>query len=121
MNAEGEGPGLSYYLCSALSGGVWELIAYFLGHRAVGPTIWGGVLASPLVGLFVGWAGQRFGALLSFKLGLVSLVSLYVSAALFGLATGLYDFAIGHKGRVLSEVIFGPVLWVPGGSPLPAM
>ncbi len=44
-----------YYSLSAASGLIWGGIAYFLGGQWLS-AIWGGIIASPLIGLMVGLA-----------------------------------------------------------------
>jgi hypothetical protein len=97
-----------------LSGAVWGLVALALGHRALGRPIWGGVIASPLIGVIVGVGFRWIRNLGTVRRVLASLLSLCVAAALFALAVGLFDAATGARGRVLSEVILQPVpavLW----------
>jgi hypothetical protein len=106
-------------LLSLFSGCVWGGIAYLLGYGALGRLIWGGILASPLIGLAAGrtalwlrpssWLGSKLGR------AFASLVGLYVAASLFALAVGVFDWMTGdtqHRmaGAVVMQSIIG-VLW----------
>ena len=84
--------GSRYYSLCAVSGFAWGGIAYYLGHPWP-PCIWGGILASPLIGLVVGLAylpAYRFRV--GFRI-LLALVALYIAVALFGIALGICDQA----------------------------
>ena len=39
---------------SAASGLMWALIAWFIGYRAFGYRIWGGIVMAPLIGILIG-------------------------------------------------------------------
>jgi hypothetical protein len=39
---------------SAASGLMWALIAWFIGYRAFGHRIWGGIVVAPLIGIVIG-------------------------------------------------------------------
>ena len=39
---------------SAASGLMWALIAWFIGYRAFGNRIWGGIVMAPLIGILIG-------------------------------------------------------------------
>ena len=39
---------------SATSGLMWALIAWFIGYRAFGYRIWGGIVIAPLIGILIG-------------------------------------------------------------------
>lgn len=109
--------GTRYYALCAASGGAWAIIAYVIGHQAMQRIIWGGMVVSPLIGLGVGALyrpAYRFPAAARFAM---SLLTLYVAAALFGLASGLFDAARGLPGgarRITSAVILQDIsgtLW----------
>jgi hypothetical protein len=102
------------YLLSIASGGVWGGIAWWLGHDAFGRVIWGGVIASPLIGLFMGWASKRYQRDSTLARVGASLVGLYVAATLFGLAVGVFDLLIGEN-RIVLEVILQSVIAVLWG------
>lgn len=101
-----------YHALSILSGCAWGGIAYLLGRGAMGPVILGGVLASPLIGLLVGWALRRVNVRSKGGLVFLSLVSLYSAAALFGVATGVYDWLTGAERRIPLELVFESVIGI---------
>ncbi len=80
-----------YYFASAVSGLGWSLLALFLGGRHLKGALLGGVLASPLIGLLVGRLYLSAYALGTGGRAVASLATLYLSAALFGLAGGAGD------------------------------
>jgi hypothetical protein len=80
----------------------------------MGRLIWGGLLGAPLIGLMIGWVALRFPLKTKLAAAFLSLANLYVSATLFGVAIGAFDWLIGHPGRAMLEVIVQPVpavLW----------
>jgi hypothetical protein len=80
-------------LLSVLSGVAWGAIAYVLGRPSIPDLIGPAVLTSPVIGLVIGIA-FRWIHRLSWKGRIVvSLISLYAAAGLFGLAVGLADLA----------------------------
>jgi hypothetical protein len=87
-----------YFLFSLASGCLWALIALTLGYRAFGPSIWGGILAAPLIGLLMGVSSAWFDTRWQGGRALFSLVSLYVAASLFGFAMTLYDLFVRGIG-----------------------
>jgi hypothetical protein len=96
-----------------IAGSLWGGLAYLLGAKAFGSAIWGGVLASPGIGLVVGWITQsRFERLSGFLRALFPLGTVYIGATLFGLTVGLYDGVSGTAGRIPSEVVLQAVLAV---------
>ncbi len=89
-----------------IAGGAWGALAYGLGARLFGPGLWGGVIASPLIGLSVGGLLQaRFEESAGFRRAGVVLISLYLSATLFGLAAGGYDAVLRRTGGAPLERI----------------
>ncbi|MEM9657518.1 MAG: hypothetical protein AAF961_04070, partial [Planctomycetota bacterium] len=62
---------------SILSGCVWAGIAYWLGRRWMPPYIWGGVIASPFIGLLVGRISTQTCKRPGLSRGLWSLWTLY--------------------------------------------
>jgi hypothetical protein len=79
-----------------LAGSLWGGLAWLLGAKAFGPVIWAGILASPLIGLLVGWITQEaFERLSGVWRGLIVLASVYLGATFFGLAVGIYDWFAG--------------------------
>ncbi len=89
-----------------VAGAAWGVLAYGLGARMFGPDLWGGVLASPLIGLSIGGLLQsRFEESAGCRRAGVALVSLYLSATLFGLAVGGYDAVLRRTGGAPLERI----------------
>jgi len=86
-----------YNLLCLASGGVWASIACLLGCGMGPPWIWGPIVVSPLIGVVAGaiyLPAYRFP--IAGRLAM-SLLTLYLSAALFGLAWGITD-AVGAMG-----------------------
>jgi hypothetical protein len=80
-----------YIIYSGLSGCVWGAIAFGVGYWAWGSSIVGGIAIAPLIGIAIGLLflpAYRLSRLWQFFL---SLISLYLAAALFGLGIGLYE------------------------------
>jgi hypothetical protein len=105
--------GKSYLLRCAVAGAIWGCIAWLLGHQAFRGLVYAGVLASPLVGLAVGWAtfGLRHSSAWT-RMAAAGL-TLYGAATLFGLALGLAALlsrAPGQNAEVFIEPLFA-VLW----------
>jgi len=78
---------------AALSGLAWSGLAYALAREVLGDAIWGGILASPVIGVVVGRLFHPFdhatvGRLLS------ALASLYFAVALFGIAVGATEWIL---------------------------
>jgi hypothetical protein len=100
----------------AAAGLLWGVLGYFLGERGFRTMIWGGALASPLIGILVGrFIHPRFvdssGAMRVF----IALISLLAASILFGLAMGITDLVLGHPGRRAVEVVLQPVIGVLWG------
>jgi hypothetical protein len=101
----------SYYLMSALAGCVWAILVYLISLGAMGSIILGGLIASPFIGLLIGFLYKPVYKLPKAGQVFMSLLTLYLAATLFGLAMGLYD-AYRHDipNRILSGVIIQSVL-----------
>jgi hypothetical protein len=99
---------------SVVSGCVWGGIAWWLGHDAFGRAIWGGVIASPLIGLLMGLTSRRFQGQSTLGRAGRALIGLYVAAMLFGLAVGVFDLLTGEN-RIALEVILQSVIAVLWG------
>jgi uncharacterized membrane protein YczE len=81
-----------YFFLAALSGCTWAVIAYVLSLGAFSRGIVvGGLIASPLIGTFIGWIFLPAYKLPKFVQFALSLVTLYIAVALFGIGVGLYD------------------------------
>ena len=90
---------------SAISGMLWGGMVTFLlldGHQRV--TLGSGFLLSPIVGVLAGAIAARFHDADVIGMAIVSLVSLYVAAALYGLGGGLV-LALAYRGS------FAAALW----------
>lgn len=82
-----------YVLASVVSGTLWASVAVWLGISWLPDAAWGGIAASPFIGLAVG-TGFRSVYRRSWTTRiLMPLASVYVGGALFGLAVG-----IAHAG-----------------------
>ena len=97
-------------------GCIWALIANVLA----GGIVWGGMLASPFIGVLVGVLVERLHALSPPRRVLVSLASLYLAACLFGVAVGVYDLLTGVNAgpgwrRIPSAVVIQSLLGVLWG------
>jgi hypothetical protein len=93
---------------------VWGILGLFYAGGAMGPIVWGGVVASPFIGMIVGLLARRARTLgMSGKI-VVSLLTLYCAIALFGLAAGIYDSTRDIPGRNV-EVIWQSVLGALAG------
>jgi hypothetical protein len=100
-----------YYGLAVASGCVWAVIAYALSSWAVNSAITGGLLASPFIGLVVGRLLRPAYKFRKMWQVLLSLLALYVAAALFGLAVGLYDaFWLDIPNRTAAEVVLQAVV-----------
>lgn len=87
------------------AGAVWGTIAYALGARALGPSIFWGVLVSPVIGAVVGAALQRsFARSPAPRRALVALASLYLGATLFGLAIGAHEWLAHGAARTVETI-----------------
>jgi len=83
-----------YLVLSALSGCLWAAIALLLGAEAMGPIIWGGVVASPLIGVIAAYIFLPACRWPLVARIVFALVTLYLAVAAFGLAAGLYDAVV---------------------------
>jgi hypothetical protein len=87
-----------------------------LGYDAFLSAVWGGAYASPFIGLIVGVVFRHAGSLSLLRRALLSLLSLYLAAVLFGLAVGIYDaFFRDIPDRIVSAVIIQAILAVLWG------
>ena len=80
-----------YYLLCATSGLLWAVIAYLIADGWGGAAFWGGFASAPLIGVV---AGKIYRPVYRFPFSgrvAMSLLSLYISSTLFGLAWGITD------------------------------
>jgi hypothetical protein len=103
-------------LWSLVAGACWGGVAYLLGGRSFGPSIWPGVLVAPIIGLLVGRLIQpRFVVSSGLGRALWVLLSLYFGAVLFAIPIGVAEdlrlWGDNHRlGAATSESILA-VLW----------
>ncbi len=77
---------------AAFSGFGWGLLVYLIGYPIVEPWFWGGIAASPLIGILMGHLARSYGTKPSPLPILSSLFVLYLAASCFAVATGTTDF-----------------------------
>lgn len=95
---------------SALSGCVWALIAYFIGHRAFGGNIWGGIVAAPLIGILIGYLGRSMQNKPVPVQSIASLFLLYGAATCFAIATAVFGSQRVTPSAILMQNVWA-VLW----------
>jgi hypothetical protein len=105
-------PTALYYLLCAVSGCVWAGIAWLIGHKGFGSFLWGGIVASPLIGVIVGLIYRPAYRLSTTKRAWLSLLTLYMAVTLFGLAIAVFDLAFGDPARGHMEGILQTTLAV---------
>jgi len=116
-----------YLLLALAAGSIWGAIGLAIAGRTLGPPVWGGLVAAPVIGVLVAVAFRGFRGRPPAQRIALSLVSLYLAAGLFALATGLVDALrpIPHRipGAVVIQTVLGvwwgitftgylPLLWV---------
>jgi len=94
---------------SAVSGVFWGVVAMVLG-RPLERLIWGGVVLAPLIGLGAGFASALFPSEGRIRKAMFSIVSLYTTAAIFGLGVGVYDLLTSQGSRIPSTVVIQAVM-----------
>ena len=103
-----------YYLICAGAGVVWAIIAYVFAHGYLHPIIWGGLIASPVIGIAVGWGYLPAYEQSIFHRAFWALISFYLAVVCFGVACGIYDLMGLLPNRVWYAVLVEPVsavLW----------
>jgi hypothetical protein len=105
-------------LRSAISGVIWAGIAVLMmwivlgRYESVGDLVWslrGGILVAPLVGIAAGLCSRIFEGLGFIGRVVVSLVTLYVAACLFMLASRFTAFAAGERQAEGAATFFDSV------------
>jgi hypothetical protein len=102
------------WLLSAVSGCVWGVIGYWLlsdVRRVERARL--ALVVSPLIGIAIGYLAVRLGSDRGKRLT-VSLVNLYVAAALFGVAIGIGQVMWGSPvtfWNSRSDVLFAMIRW----------
>jgi len=85
---------LQYNMACVVSGLIWGVLAFAAGYEALGGLAWAGLIASPLIGVAVGWLYRPLHrAPMALHL-ILPIISLYVAAMLFGVAVGIADTAL---------------------------
>lgn len=97
-------------------GAAWGALAYMIGAKAFGATIWAGVALGPLIGGSVGVLMQHRFQQTGWR-WLTALGTLYVSASAFGLAAGVYELWT-HPGNRPFEMIWSGVAMTLYGTTL---
>lgn len=101
---------------SLVAGLIWGVGGYLLGARALGPSIWAGVLVSPLVGVLVARLTQsRFQASAGWRRAGWALASVYAGAVAFGATVGVNDLMARGVGAGGLGILLGPVVTVLWG------
>ena len=101
--------GARYCIFSAASGLAWGGIAYLLLGEWF-PGLWVGIAISPLLGLIVGQAHRATYRFPVVARVLVALVTLYATAALFGLVIGAVEAVIETNPNVIKSSVV--IEWV---------
>ena len=94
-----------YHLLCAVSGMGWAVIAYYMGGTWRGSAFWGGLVSAPLIGVVVGMIYRPAYRFPFFGRVAMSLLTLYLSAVLFGVAWGVTDAIQGLPGGVPRNTI----------------
>ena len=101
-----------------VSGACWGLMAWTLGNAVAGgkPHYFrGGLLGSPLIGLAAAFLSSRFPSHFPGRVAF-ALVSLYASAALFGLSIGVFNLLFDRTSvKTIEGLLFEPVMAVLWG------
>ncbi len=102
-----------YVLLCAVSGMGWAVIAFIIAGGHGGAALWGGLVTAPLIGVIAGWVYRPVHQWRWPGRVAMSLLTLYLSALLFGLAWGITDALQGLPGgasRGSIEVVYQCVL-----------
>jgi hypothetical protein len=90
---------------SVLSGCVWGIVASVLGYPLFGRISWAAAAASPAIGAAVGFAVAKLHRASSRAQVLVSLLTLYASAALIAMVIAMFGLVASdpswHRGKAL--------------------
>ncbi len=84
-------PSPKYLAVSAASGCVWGAIALLLAGPWMPNAVWGGVIASPLIGVAVGLAYRLVHRWSTPVQAVYAMLMLYLAVGAFGIAAGSYD------------------------------
>jgi hypothetical protein len=100
---------------SAASGLMWALIAWFIGYRAFGHRIWGGIVIAPLIGILIGRLSWPIHNKPRWVQVVGSLFYLYVAAACFAIGMALFSPVLGPRNVRFSAALIEHVLAVLWG------
>jgi hypothetical protein len=100
---------------SALSGCGWGLVAYSIGHAALGRSVWGGIIAAPLIGVVIGRLSRPIGARSRNYQIAAALFDVYLAATCFGVAMAVFDLVWGPRNVTLFASLTQSVLAVLWG------
>lgn len=79
---------MRYFLFCALSGCVWALVALAMAWPYLGSRAWGGVMAAPLIGIFVGALYRPAYDHGPITRGFASLLTLSIAITMFAIGVG---------------------------------
>jgi hypothetical protein len=100
---------------SAASGLAWALIAWFIGYRAFGYRIWGGIIMAPLIGIVIGRLSRPMHNKPRWVQIAGSLFYLYVAASCFAIGMAVSSLALGPRNVRFSATLIEHVLAVLWG------
>jgi hypothetical protein len=100
---------------SAASGLVWALIAWFIGYRAFGHRVWGGIVIAPLIGILIGRLSWPMHNKARWVQIAGSLFFLHVAAACFAIGMALFSPVVDPRNVTLSAALIEHVLAVLWG------
>ncbi|HKQ58285.1 MAG TPA: hypothetical protein VJY35_10500 [Candidatus Eisenbacteria bacterium] len=95
-----------------LAGVVWGAIGLAITGQMLGPFVWAGVAAAPLIGALIAWAFRGWRSRAPASRIALALVSLYLASGLFALAVGIADAARLIPNRIPHAVVIQTVLGV---------
>lgn len=100
---------------AAASGLMWALIAWFIGYRAFGHQVWGGIVVAPLIGILIGRLSWPIHNKPRWVQIAASLFFLYVAAACFAIGMALFSPVVSPSNVRFSAALIELVLAVLWG------
>jgi hypothetical protein len=94
---------------------MWALIAWFIGYRAFGHRVWGGILIAPLIGILIGRLSWPMHNKPRWVQIAGSLFFLYVAAACFAIGMALFSPVVSPGTVTFSAPLIEMVLAVLWG------